>query len=92
MIGRRSFMAGILAAGAAPALARAGMLMPVKTIQAPEIFWSKPLEIVISANLGEFSQGFDEFIELLRPETIMGSFVTPNKRIRAQLSIGGMLR
>lgn len=38
MITRRGFMAGILAASTAPALVRAGMLMPVKTIVTPKSF------------------------------------------------------
>jgi hypothetical protein len=35
MTTRRGFMAGILAAAAAPALVRAGMLMPVRSIAVP---------------------------------------------------------
>jgi hypothetical protein len=34
---RRSFMASILAAGVAPWIVKAGVLMPVKTIFAPEL-------------------------------------------------------
>lgn len=33
---RRSFLAGILAAGAAPALAKAGVLMPVRELWKPQ--------------------------------------------------------
>lgn len=36
-IARRSFLAGMLSACAAPAIVRGGILMPVKTIQAPRI-------------------------------------------------------
>lgn len=38
MINRRSFMAGILAAGAAPAVARSGMLMPVRELWTPPLY------------------------------------------------------
>jgi len=36
MMNRRGFLSGILAAGMAPAIAKAGVLMPVKQIIVPE--------------------------------------------------------
>lgn len=46
MIQRRSFLAGILAAGVAPAFVRAGVLMPVKEI------WVPPVEVIVLTDIG----------------------------------------
>lgn len=89
MIGRRSFLAGILAAGAAPALVRAGMLMPVKTIQVPPSY----LSIVLRGDDADFLDGMrlsqesiNEFIQLLRPGQMITSFQRVS-RTRAEVSI-----
>ena len=48
MVKRRSFLAGILAAGVAPAFVRSGVLMPVKQIWVPPVTDMKMFRRVVA--------------------------------------------
>lgn len=52
MTTRRSFIASILAAGAAPAVARSGVLMPVRSLIVPE-----PMSLIDATRKVEFQNG-----------------------------------